>query len=158
MFFPIRCMFWLSIVFTTIYSQDQAGRHGAPVTGIPQAVEGAVARAVERVESRVAEHCANQPSECIGTMAKLAAAAKPEMARPDIAKLNITAKPETLRTEDVKEPRMASGATTTTVVPLPPPRPGNQALGTPERASSLGKLFARPAQGSATGTRTAKAE
>jgi hypothetical protein len=152
MFFPIRCMFWLSIVFTTIYSHGQAGRHGAPVTGIPQAVEGAVARAVERVESRVAEHCANQPAECIGTMAKLAAVAK-----PDIAKLNTTAKPETLRIEDVKEPRMASGATTT-VVPLPPPRPGNQALGPQERASSLGKLFARPAQGSATGTRTAKAE
>ncbi|MGO9022884.1 MAG: hypothetical protein ACLQIQ_01030 [Beijerinckiaceae bacterium] len=106
MFFPIRCAIWLTIVYTMIFTQDQAERREAPVAEFSQTVQSVIARAIGQVEARVAQHCTRQPSECLRMAARLS----------DVA----------------AEPR-AIEAATVSQAPLPPPRPNSQALG--ERAA-----------------------
>jgi len=101
MFFPIRCVFWLTIVFTTIFSQDEAARRTAPVLDLSQTVQSVVARALGRVETRLAENCTRQPVECLGMAAKMS-------------------EPERLPQE--------SETLAAVTVPLPPPRPNSEAL------------------------------
>lgn len=130
MFFPIRCVFWLTIVFTAIFSQDQAERQTPPVTRISQALQGIVAKALGQVETRVAEHCTSRPAECFGVAAKLSAIAKPDIVKPEIAK------PEIAKAEVAKEPQAVATAAPTPI-PLPPPRPTSQASGTHVAAEKL---------------------
>jgi hypothetical protein len=73
MFFPIRCVFWLTIVFTTIYSQDQP-RRIAPMMEFSQSLHSFIGRTFGRIESRLAEHCAHHAVECLNTAAKLSEA------------------------------------------------------------------------------------
>lgn len=70
MFFPIRCVFWLTIVFTTIYSQDQP-RRIAPMMELSQTLHSFIGRTFGRIESRLAEHCERHAAECLNTAAKL---------------------------------------------------------------------------------------
>jgi hypothetical protein len=135
MFFPIRCVFWLTIVFTAIFSQDQAERQTPPVTRITQALQGIVAKALGQVETRVAEHCTSQPAECLGVAVKLSAIAKPDIAKPENDRLEI-AKPEITKREVTKEPQ-AVATTAPAPIPLPPPRPSSQASGTHVAAEKL---------------------
>ncbi len=72
-----------------------------------QAVQGVIARAIGQVETRVAEHCTKQPSECLSIAAKLS--------------------------DLVQEPSAVEAAAAAQV-PLPPPRPSRQALS--ERTAS----------------------
>jgi hypothetical protein len=145
MFFPIRCVFWLTIVFTAIFSQDQAERETPPVTRISQALQGIVAKALGQVETRVAERCTSQPAECLGMAAKLSGIVKPDIVRPDsvrpeiakseIAKPEIT-KPEIARLGAAKE-QQAVATTAPAPIPLPPPRPNSQASGAHVAAEKL---------------------
>jgi hypothetical protein len=101
MFFPIRCAVWLTIVYVMIFTQDQAVRREAPVVEFSQTVQSVLARVIGQVETRVAQHCTRQPSECLRMAAKLSGVA-----------------PEPPAIE----------AATASQVPLPPPRPSTQAL------------------------------
>jgi hypothetical protein len=73
MFFPIRCVFWLTIVFTTIYSQDQA-RRIAPMMEFSQSLHSFISRTFGRIESRLAEHCEHHAVDCLNAAAKLSEA------------------------------------------------------------------------------------
>jgi hypothetical protein len=75
MFFPIRCVFWLTIVYTTIYSQDQP-RRIAPIMELSQSLHSFIGRTFGRIESRLAEHCEHHAVECLSAAAKLSQAVR----------------------------------------------------------------------------------
>jgi hypothetical protein len=70
MFFPIRCIFWLAIVYSAIFSQDQA-RRTAMVVEMSQAAQSVIAKVLGHAQTRLAEHCAHQPSECLSLAEKI---------------------------------------------------------------------------------------
>jgi hypothetical protein len=102
MFFPIRCVFWLTVVFTMIFTQSPTERREAPVMEFSQAVQGVIAKLIGHVETRVAEHCTRQPAECLSVAAKVSTV----MTDPHVIE-----------------------ATTVSQAPLPPPRPNLGAFG-----------------------------
>jgi hypothetical protein len=71
MFFPIRCIFWLTIVFMAIFGEGEA-RRTAPIVGLSQTLQSVIGRVLGHAETRVAEHCTRQPAECLGVAEKLA--------------------------------------------------------------------------------------
>jgi hypothetical protein len=116
MFFLIRCVFWLWVVFSTIFAQPTAtgvaphrpdvARAAAsePVGEIAQAWLGAAA-------TRVADHCAAAPSACLAVASRLSKLAlRHELAVP--GEPGLEAAPARLK----PMPRFAA-------VPLPPRRP-----------------------------------
>jgi hypothetical protein len=102
MFFPIRCVFWLTVVFTMIFTQGPTERREAPVMQFSQAVQGVIAKLVGHVETQMAEHCTRQPTECLSVAAKVSAA---------------------ITETHTVEPAAVTQA------PLPPPRPNLGAAG-----------------------------
>lgn len=118
MFFLIRCVFWLWVVFSTIFAQPSgngtalhrpdaarpAVASSEPVGEIAQAWLGAAA-------TRVADHCAAAPSACLAIASRLSKLAirheLSEPAQPGLAAASPHLKPM---------PRFAA-------VPLPPRRP-----------------------------------
>jgi hypothetical protein len=70
MFFPIRCIFWLTIVFTAIFSQDQA-RRTATVVEMSQAAQSVITRILGHAQTQLAEHCARQPGQCLSVAEKI---------------------------------------------------------------------------------------
>ncbi|MEJ0052644.1 MAG: hypothetical protein WDN02_15830 [Methylovirgula sp.] len=117
MFFLIRCVFWLWVVFSTIFAQP-SGEHGTPhaSSSAPQAVAlqpiASNAQAwLERAATRVADRCGSAPATCLAVAAqlsKLAGSGIPASAWPSAQVTQIT--PEVPRNPDV---------------PLPPRRPQN---------------------------------
>ena len=103
MFFPIRCMFWLTIVFTTIFSQDQAARRTAALEA-SQTTSGIIAAILGDAERLFVGHCTRQPAECLSIASKLTEMQAPPASEPT-AKLPPS---ENFAMSDV---------------PLPPPRP-----------------------------------
>ncbi|WP_297299332.1 hypothetical protein [uncultured Methylovirgula sp.] len=117
MFFLIRCVFWLWVVFSTIFAQPSADGtaphrpdHPRPVAAaepvgqIAQAWLGAAA-------SRVADHCAASPAACLAIATQLSKLAlRQELA--DTTQTGATAEAPHLK----PVPRFAA-------VPLPPRRP-----------------------------------
>ncbi len=104
MFFPIRCIFWLTIVFTAIFSQDQA-RRTASVMEMSEAAQSVVAKILGHAEARITEHCTRQPAECLRMAERLS----------DFARAPAASEPE------------VSPATPNSATPLPPPRPASAA-------------------------------
>jgi|SRR5579862_5758706 len=113
MFFLIRCVFWLTIVYTTIFSPDSPKPESRPQQAaqkLPSAAQaGELAQAwfssaVAVVEDEAARHCAKTPAECIAIAKRLS---------------DIAADRHILRAT----PALARFSAPLVNVPLPPRRP-----------------------------------
>jgi hypothetical protein len=71
MFFPIRCIFWLTIVFTAIFSDGEA-RRTAPIVEMSETLQSVIGRVLGHAETRLAEHCTRQAADCVGVAERLA--------------------------------------------------------------------------------------
>jgi hypothetical protein len=115
MFFLVRCVFWLWVVFSTIFAQTTADG-GAPrhAPEQPSAVAGPVVHAAQSwlsaAAARVASECAAKPAACLAVAAQFSKLAADRGAAPVSP-----------------DPRFALRPTLTDVpgsnVPLPPRRP-----------------------------------
>jgi hypothetical protein len=116
MFFLIRCVFWLWVVFSTIFAQpssehatSHAPQHVPPATAMASQPVGAGAQAwLERAATSVADRCATAPTTCLAVAAQLSRLAA-----------NIPAAVPAR----VEVPRMAPEIAHRVNVPLPPRRP-----------------------------------
>jgi len=116
MFFLIRCVFWLWVVFSTIFAQPSANGTAPhrPDAARPVAVSepvGEIAQAwLGAAATRVADHCAAAPSACLAVATQLSRLAiRRELAAP--GEPGLEAAPHLKPV-----PRFAA-------VPLPPRRP-----------------------------------
>lgn len=114
MFFLIRCVFWLWVVFSTIFAQPSS-EHAAPHASQSAAQVTAVARPIgstaqawlERAATSVADRCASAPATCFAMAAqlsRLASSSIPVAAAPRASQIALDS------------PHPAA-------VPLPPRRP-----------------------------------
>lgn len=115
MFFLIRCVFWLWVVFSTIFAQDsthgtsvrqpQPPQASAPAQSIAPVAEGWLRGAA----AQVADRCAASPATCLAVASQLSrlAAGREERAPAPMA---------APRAAPVEVPRRVD-------VPLPPRRP-----------------------------------
>lgn len=91
MFFLIRCVFWLTVVFSTIFNPDQGpmvrshrieamrqeeAREASPVAGdsaerLGQLAQNWVTATLERFWSKAKGGCAGTPAECVALAARL---------------------------------------------------------------------------------------
>lgn len=128
MFFPIRCVFWLTIVFTTIFGQDQAGRRAAALEA-SQTTSGIITALIGDAERLFVGHCTQQPAECLSLAAKLGEMREPPASEP----------PAKLPQSESEAParRSIDESVAMSDVPLPPPRP-------PLPRSDELRLHARP--------------
>lgn len=123
MFFLIRCVFWLWVVFSTIFAQSAAD--GGATQGAPAPKQSAAAQPVVHVAqawlaaaaARVADKCAAAPETCLSVAAQFSKlAANREAAVPANA-----------------EPAMSLRPTLSDIhfenTPLPPRRPDFRPLG-----------------------------
>jgi len=114
MFFLIRCVFWLWVVFSTIFAQPTAAPHrpDAARPAVASEAVGEIAQAwLGAAATRVADHCAAAPSACLAIANRLSKLAiRQELSDP--AQPGPEAAPAHLK----PMPRFAA-------VPLPPRRP-----------------------------------
>lgn len=94
MFFLVRCVFWLTIVYMTIFSPDQqpesSPQHTAAITvpapskvasdaatdAMSQGLRNWATGAITHLWTKAAGSCASAPAECAGVAARLADFAK----------------------------------------------------------------------------------
>jgi hypothetical protein len=115
MFFLVRCVFWLWVVFSTIFAQPSA-EHAAPRA--PQSAPSATALQpiassaqawLERAATRVADRCENAPATCLAVAAQLSKLAGGNVSAPSWSNAQVT--------------QIAPGIPRVVNVPLPPRRP-----------------------------------
>jgi len=115
MFFLVRCVFWLWVVFSTIFAQP-SGEHATPRA--PQSAASATALQpvassaqawLERAATRVAARCESDPATCLAVAAQLS-----KLAGSSVPASSWSSAQVTQIAPDV--PRIAD-------VPLPPRRP-----------------------------------
>lgn len=147
MFFLVRCAFWLTIVFVTIFSTDQKPETlpqqtagvtvAAPAKPEDMVVAQALSRsvrdwatgAIEHFWSKAAGSCAAAPSECIGVAERLT----------EFAKQHPFKEPESAEPAGglAAEPTAALRPSFPTDVPLPPLRPQIRLLERPRAPRAL---------------------
>jgi len=135
MFFLLRCVFWLTVVFTTIFQQDSLRQkpmrsdiaaHAQPIeraAAAPSAVElqppapnaneaaqAWLKSAIARIGSDLAGRCLEAPGECIASLSQAPKPQVPTMAKPS---------PE----GRVAAQKIASLTPAGPDIPLPPHRP-----------------------------------
>jgi hypothetical protein len=114
MFFLIRCVFWLWVVFSTIFAQpsgEHATPQSAPSSAALQPNTSSAQAWLERAATRVAARCGSAPATCLAVAAqlsKLAGSSVPGSAWPSAQVTQIV-------------PDVSHVAN----VPLPPRRPQN---------------------------------
>ncbi len=115
MFFLIRCVFWLWVVFSTIFAQPSsehatyASPHARPAAAASQPIGSGAQAWLERAATSVADRCATAPATCLAMAAQLSrlAASNIPVAKPSSAEVTLAA-PDIPHRVDV---------------PLPPRRP-----------------------------------
>lgn len=140
MFFLIRCVFWLTVVFSTIFNTDPspvaparqpAGAHQAELVRReqPSAADRAmslelqswVTNALQHIWSKAASGCAGTPAECAGIATRLADFARQHPFDPQVKSSNWA---EAARSP-VDTPKASDAPMPKADVPLPPMRPRN---------------------------------
>ncbi len=123
MFFLIRCVFWLWVVFSTIFAQDSTHGTSARQPTPPQASASAqsiapvAANWLRGAAAQVADRCAAAPATCLAVASQLSQLA----ARQERVPVP-TAAPSAAFVAPVQVARRVD-------VPLPPRRPNFTALG-----------------------------
>jgi hypothetical protein len=116
MFFLIRCVFWLTVVFTTIFSpdpvpqkqpgQEQAVQRPPAASWIGQVMETWLGSALSFMDGK-AGHCHEAPGDCLAMAAELS---------------NVAANQRFARALE-QSPALPQAAPHLAQVPLPPRRP-----------------------------------
>lgn len=123
MFFLIRCVFWLWVVFSTIFAQDSTHGTSARQPTPPQVSASAQSLAPVAVSwlrgaaAQVADRCAAAPATCLAVASQLSRLAAQRERAPVP-----TASPTAAFVAPVQVAQRAD-------VPLPPRRPSFTALG-----------------------------
>jgi hypothetical protein len=157
MFFLIRCAFWLTVVFATIFSPDQgpataprpvetarqaniAGKPEASgsTEAISQAVQGWTTAALQHFWSKATSGCASAPGECAALAERLS-----DFARQHPFKAQARTEPALPVAPAPAEPARAQAAEAApSHVPLPPVRPQHLGVRTP--ITPAHELLGRP--------------
>jgi len=117
MFFLIRCVFWLTVVYSTIFSQDPvrqepvAQEHSqtqaAPRDKIGELAQTWISAALSLVERKAIDRCATTPADCLARTAILSPGRRLLAGTPT--------QQGPVQAQAVPQPAAQ--------VPLPPPRP-----------------------------------
>ncbi len=140
MFFLIRCVFWLTVVFSTIFNTDQgpmapvrqvesprqahATRQDRPAEGrsaegMSQMAQAWVSATIQRFWGKATGGCAEAPTECVAIAARLSDFARHHP-------FNAQARPEKwaqAAPAPVETAKMSAAPAPLADVPLPPLRP-----------------------------------
>ena len=156
MFFLIRCVFWLTVVYSTIFNSGRgptAASYRAEVTRqmvaaktppaaedtaahLSQVAQNWVTATIERLWSKAGGGCAGTPTECVALAARLSDFARRHSLDDRSARDEAQAEPVSFRNAQAYSP-LAPVAE----VPLPPPRPRH--MGLREKPANSGFARAR---------------
>jgi hypothetical protein len=77
MFFLVRCVFWLWVVFSTIFAQPSSEHatprapQSTPPAAALQPIDSSAQAWLERAATRVADRCESAPATCLAVAAQL---------------------------------------------------------------------------------------
>jgi hypothetical protein len=115
MFFLVRCVFWLWVVFSTIFAQPSSEHttprapQSAPSATALQPVATSAQAWLERAATRVADRCESAPAACLAVAAQLSKLAGSNVPASSWSNARIT--------------QIAPDVSRVVNVPLPPRRP-----------------------------------